>query len=76
MTFIKNRRAWLRWKRKTMGNQDGVTEPSQYPCFAYTSVGSFGYEEYLENYLYAKDVWRMGRQMSAEHAQTGTDSAP
>lgn len=66
MTFIKNRRAWLKWKREDLGGQEGVIEPKEYPCFAYATVRSFGYEEYAENYLYPADVEKMQKSLTAK----------
>lgn len=69
MKFLKNRRAWQHWKRTAMGGQDGVVEPTSYPCFGYTSVGSFGSEEYRENYLYPADIERMQKELSHDDHQ-------
>lgn len=59
MRLLKDRKAWLRWKREEIPFQDPVKEPASFPCFAYTTVRSFGYEELNENYLYTNDVAKM-----------------
>lgn len=66
MKLLKNKRAWLKWE-KTVSNGGGAVhheEPTEYPCFAYATVGSFAYEEESVNYLYQDDIQRMNREMS------------
>lgn len=63
MTFIKNRRAWLRWRRTDTTSQDEVSEPKEFPCMVYLTTLSFGYEESRANYLYAEDVIRMWEKL-------------
>lgn len=64
MNRLKNRPAWLRWKKRTgLSNQEAVTEPKKYPCYAYTSCLSFGYEELQEHYLYLEDINQMQRDL-------------
>ena len=61
MKLIKNKRAWRKWaKDEGVLNQDGpAAEPKTYPCYAYTSCRSFGYEELNEHYLYEVDLGSM-----------------
>lgn len=60
MNLIKNKRAWKKWvKDSGLQFQEGVTEPTSYPCYGYTVVQSFGYEELAELYLYPNDIEEM-----------------
>lgn len=59
MKLLKNRRAWLKWKREEIGSQDDVQEPTSFPCYAYATVRSYGYEEQNEHYLYPADITEM-----------------
>lgn len=61
MKLLKNRRAWLKWcKDEGLQLQEPkVSEPAEYPCYAYTSCRSFGYEELNEHYLYHSDLTKM-----------------
>lgn len=58
MVLLKNRRAWLKWaKAEGLESQESrPLEPAEYPCYAYTILHSFGYEELAEKYLYRKDL--------------------
>lgn len=68
MQLLKNKKAWNTWKSSEMSDQGGVLEPRKYPCYAYTSVRSFGYEEYAEHYLYLEEVETMYLKLSS-HAK-------
>ncbi len=59
MKFIKNRTAWIRWKNKETDSSDTVPEPECFPCYAYLTIQSWGYEEPRALYLYATDVNKM-----------------
>jgi hypothetical protein len=61
MVFLKNKRAWTKWiVNQGMDNQDPEPrKPKKFPCFAYATVQSFGFEELKENYLYLDDVNNM-----------------
>jgi hypothetical protein len=66
MKLLKNHRAWLKWiKEEGLKSQDPLpSEPTEYPCFAYTSCRSFGYEELNEHYLYYSDLGKMENAIS------------
>lgn len=67
MIYLKNERAWTRWARKNdRYQQTKFTPPTEYPCFAYAVVESYGYEEDQAQYLYRKDVERMATRFAAE----------
>lgn len=67
MKFLKNKAAWTRWARKLDKSQElKFEEPKEFPCFAATSVASYGYEEDYAWYLYASDVARMMQQLKHE----------
>ncbi|HKO43363.1 MAG TPA: hypothetical protein VJU84_08735 [Pyrinomonadaceae bacterium] len=65
MRLLKSRLAWKRWVRaEGMAEQDSQPdEPSQYPCFAYAIVLSYGYEEQQPVYIYRSELNRMCEQM-------------
>ncbi len=67
MQLLKNKRAWKAWaKENGFTNQEPtVAEPLEYPCFAYTSCRSFGYEELNEHYLYHSSLSRMQSEIEA-----------
>lgn len=65
MVFLKNKRAWTKWlKESGLSFQEGVAQPTVYPCFAYTTVRSFGYEELNENYLYQEELISMSNKIT------------
>jgi hypothetical protein len=66
MTFLKNRRAWSKWKKETFACQEGIKEPLEYPCYGYATLLSFGYEELQENYLHYNDLYRMINQLMSK----------
>ncbi len=58
MTFLRNKAAFLRWRRK------GVVDiykpaPKEYPCYVYEVVTSWAYEETEPIYLYQHDLAKM-----------------
>lgn len=61
MKLLRNKRAWKRWARENglLTQETPAEEPTEYPCFAYTSCRSFGYEELNEHYLYHADLYDM-----------------
>lgn len=64
MTLLKNKRAWKRWAKEHQSPGQNFPEPTQYPCWAYLTVFSFGYEEEQENYLSRENIEVMLAQMS------------
>ncbi len=67
MKILRNKRVWRIWANKFYGFQrdDGYPkEPKQFPCFVYTTVRSFNFQEENENYLYAEDLKTMLEQLS------------
>jgi hypothetical protein len=66
MDFIKNKKAWTRWKKKWFEHQQTQpAEPQEYPCFGYLGTLSWGYEESSWHYLYAVDMGRMLMKIAA-----------
>jgi hypothetical protein len=66
MLLLKNKRAWKRWAKDfNWGTSvaEATTEPVEFPCFVYETVGSFAYEESSENYLYRSDLERMLKEL-------------
>jgi len=61
MKFLKSKLAWKRWVKRN--GVCWVVPPKQFPCFAYETVTSFGYEETEANYLYDYDLERMLREV-------------
>jgi len=61
MKLLKSERAWKRWiNSEGMQYQDDKQEPpTAYPCFAYSVLQSFAYEEKAAEYLYVADIERM-----------------
>jgi len=59
--LLKNERAYRRWAREwdTYNDRWNVAVPRSYPCYGYTVVRSYGYEEEAPEYLYPRDVRRM-----------------
>lgn len=57
MTYLKSKRAWVRWKSKD--TPADCEEPKNFPCFVYCTVLSYGYEEDKANYLYESDLRAM-----------------
>lgn len=75
LEFLKNRRSFLRWietvascTTRDYSRWEGgrkpplevtVPEPEEYPCWAFSVVASFGYEEERPVYVYRRDLQRM-----------------
>jgi hypothetical protein len=62
MTLLRNKRQWRKWAKVFHGGQPQVAppkEPTEFPCFVYETVQSFGYEECNEHYLYRADLKAM-----------------
>ena len=68
MTFLKNKRAWKRWAKANENFSAPFDEPTEYPCFGYTTVLSYGYEEDQAKYLYADDVAQMAKTFNVHAA--------
>ncbi len=66
MTFLKNKTAYKKWAKEIDGGQPQapIDPPAKFPCFGYTVVHSFGYEEESARYLYAEDVAEMFNQFA------------
>lgn len=62
MILLGSERAYRRWARDaydTYNDRWQAESPKEYPCYAYTVVQSFGYEETAPRYLYASDIAKM-----------------
>lgn len=64
MIFIKNKREWNKWAKEFNKSQpQAPADPhDKFPCFLYLTVGSYGYEEEREKYLYKEDIEKMLQQ--------------
>lgn len=71
MKLLKDQSAWKRWmKSEGLASQAFTTSPpSEYPCYAYCTVHSFGYEEQNANYLYEKDIFKMNENIVRKEIQ-------
>ena len=66
MVLLKNHRAWKRFVNKECniiptddkGRHNGAP-PREFPCYAYLTVASYGYEEQNIHYLYVEDIANM-----------------
>lgn len=66
--LLKSARAYRSWATgkdgwDTYKDRWPVCAPTEYPCFGYTAVSSFGYEEESPLYLYAADLEIMIREL-------------
>lgn len=61
-TFLKSRRAWMRWSKSEREQGPRVSEPEKFPCFGFWTVADWGMEWSQENYLYAEDIHTMSIQ--------------
>lgn len=58
VVLLRNERAWKR-RTKVNGEPRVDPPPSDYPCWAYRRVVSYGYEEDAPEYLYRSDLSSM-----------------
>lgn len=61
MTFLPNKTAWRAWAKEIEKGQPqkSIDAPDSFPCYGYTVVGSYNYEEEAARYLFPEDVARM-----------------
>lgn len=66
MKFLKNARSFKRWAAKINQGQPQAPlhPPEHFPCWAYLSVLSYGYEEDQANYLYLPEVQHMLKEFT------------
>lgn len=66
MKYLKNKTTWKRWASNINRGQPQapIQPPEKYPCYAYLSVLSFGYEEEQSNYLYLTEVQEMLKELT------------
>lgn len=68
MTLLKNATAWKKWVKRLNDSQPQAPiaeKPAEYPCFVYTVVSSFGYEEEGVEFLYSGDLRKMQSDLVA-----------
>lgn len=58
MKYLENLPQWKAFKESDYP-YDNVKEPTEFPCYAYERVISYGMEESEPVYLYAKDLYGM-----------------
>lgn len=58
MKLLRSKQGFQRWMKQEYITDCGDT-PLEYPCFAYKTVLSFGYEEERPWFLYASDLRSM-----------------
>lgn len=63
MKYLKNKRAWYRWKKKEILSNDEAKIPSEFPCFVYLGVGNWHYEEYVAHYIYKQEIEKMAKNL-------------
>lgn len=68
MKLLKNERAYRAWSTgkdgwDTYKDRFRTEAPTEYPCYAYLVVQSFGYEEVAPQYLYSSDVEMMMQEL-------------
>lgn len=68
MTLLKSRRAYDKWAKGVNSGQpqSPIQPPAEFPCYAYLTVASFGYEEERAEYLYSDDLQKMLPNLSTK----------
>jgi len=62
MILLKNTKDFDAWQKDNLTSHD---EPTEFPCYAYSTVSSWQYEIEEANYLYRRDVEKMLDDMNA-----------
>lgn len=72
MKLIKTQLEWQQWFQDEVGRfaAEPVEPPIHYPCFAYTTLESWGQETLKAVYLYRHDVEEMAFKLVETEART------